>query len=164
MCDYSLYEFPNRLAQEREELVVHRFPSGALGLASAREVRNTSRMPALKLSLWASIKGFFNELFAPGLKTPVCAICVPPGARLILKDIPAQFQRALGLADEEGAIFIETSANVHTYRDAVQFRNGRRVRLQDLCVGQRVEIRSLGSDESVAEVEPEPGIAVLQGE
>jgi len=26
MCDYSLYEFPNRLAREREELVVYRFP------------------------------------------------------------------------------------------------------------------------------------------
>jgi len=99
-------------------------------------------------------------LFSAGPKTFVCAICVPPGARLVLKDIPAHFQRAIGLAVEEGAVFIETSANAHTYRDAVQFRNGRHVRLQDLCEGQRVEIRSLGSDESVPEVVPEPGIAL----
>jgi hypothetical protein len=26
MCDYSLYEFPNRLAREKEELVTYRFP------------------------------------------------------------------------------------------------------------------------------------------
>jgi hypothetical protein len=34
MCDYSLAGVPNRLAVEGEELVVHRFPTGALGLAS----------------------------------------------------------------------------------------------------------------------------------
>jgi len=151
MCDYSLYEFPNRLAQEREELVVYRFPSGALGLASAHDAYHSTNV-----GFWAGIKQFFSD----GPKTSVCAICVPPGARLVLKDIPTQFQSALGLAGEEGAVFIQTSANAHTYRDAVQFRNGRRVRLQDLCEGQRVEIRSLGSDECVAELVPEPGIAV----
>jgi len=34
MCDYSLACFPNRLAVEGEQLVVHRFQTGALGLAS----------------------------------------------------------------------------------------------------------------------------------
>jgi len=34
MCDYSLAGNPNRLAVEGEELVVHPFPTGALGLAS----------------------------------------------------------------------------------------------------------------------------------
>jgi hypothetical protein len=27
MCDYSLHHYPNRLAEEGEALVVHRFPS-----------------------------------------------------------------------------------------------------------------------------------------
>ena len=34
MCDYSLAGVPNRLAMEGEELVVHRFPTGAPGLTS----------------------------------------------------------------------------------------------------------------------------------
>src|ERR1035438_785449 len=38
MCDYSLYEFPNRLAREGEELVTYRFPSGSMGLASPVEL------------------------------------------------------------------------------------------------------------------------------
>ena len=34
MCDYSLMVIPNRLAQEGEELVTHRFWTGSLGFAS----------------------------------------------------------------------------------------------------------------------------------
>jgi len=34
MCDYSLAEFPSRLAEEGNILVVHRFPSGTKGLIS----------------------------------------------------------------------------------------------------------------------------------
>ena len=34
MCDYSLMSIPNRLASVGEELVVHRFETGAIGLAS----------------------------------------------------------------------------------------------------------------------------------
>jgi len=34
MCDYSLHHFSNRLAVEGEQLLVHRFPTGTLGLAS----------------------------------------------------------------------------------------------------------------------------------
>jgi hypothetical protein len=32
MCDYSLAGVPNRLAVEGEQLVVHRFPTGSVGL------------------------------------------------------------------------------------------------------------------------------------
>jgi hypothetical protein len=34
MCDYSLLHFPNRLAVNGEELIVHRFSSGSIGLAA----------------------------------------------------------------------------------------------------------------------------------
>ncbi len=142
MCDYSLYEFPNRLAQEREELVVYRFPSGAIGLASAHDVRNAKPdLPDSKPGIWAGLKQFLlpRRPFAA-----VCAVCVPPGARLLLRDVPAGLQRAFGLTLEETAVFLELSANAHTYRDAVQFRNGRQVRLQDLSEGQHVQILSLG--------------------
>ena len=35
MCDYSLMSLPNRLAVCGDELIVHRFELGAIGLASA---------------------------------------------------------------------------------------------------------------------------------
>jgi len=35
MCDYSLMGVPNRLAQQGEYLVTHRFRTGSLGLAPA---------------------------------------------------------------------------------------------------------------------------------
>jgi hypothetical protein len=38
MCDYSLHVFPNRLASEGEELVVHRFGGTSLGLASRSDL------------------------------------------------------------------------------------------------------------------------------
>ena len=45
MCDYSLYEFPNRLAREGEELVTYRFPSGSMGLVSPVELENAQGKP-----------------------------------------------------------------------------------------------------------------------
>jgi hypothetical protein len=34
MCDYSLYSIQTRLAVEGEDLVVHRFATGSLGLTA----------------------------------------------------------------------------------------------------------------------------------
>jgi hypothetical protein len=34
MCDYSLAHYPNRLAEEGDQLVTCRFSSGTLGLTS----------------------------------------------------------------------------------------------------------------------------------
>jgi hypothetical protein len=39
MCDYSLMAIPNRLAVSGEELIVHRFEAGSVGLASAFDLR-----------------------------------------------------------------------------------------------------------------------------
>jgi hypothetical protein len=38
MCDYSLMGIPNRLAEEGEDLVAHRFPTGSVGFASPRDL------------------------------------------------------------------------------------------------------------------------------
>ena len=40
MCDYSLMAIPNRLAVSGEQLVVHRFEAGMVGLASAFDIRS----------------------------------------------------------------------------------------------------------------------------
>jgi hypothetical protein len=74
MCDYSLARFPNRLAVEGEQLMVHRFATRTLGLAPARP-------------------GWKQFLLHSGLP----AVCVPPGARLRLYDIPEDLQWRLGV-------------------------------------------------------------------
>ena len=38
MCDYSLANVPNRLAVEGEQLVLHRFSGGSIGLTSPAEL------------------------------------------------------------------------------------------------------------------------------
>jgi hypothetical protein len=122
MCDYSLAHFPNRLAVEGERLMIYRFSSGTLGL--------TSQCLNLK------------DIFSLGRTQ---AVCVPPGARLLLRDIPGQLQKSLGLAEVEEVTFVELSAEAFSHRDAVRFANGREILLQYLRCGQRVDVLSLSS-------------------
>ena len=122
MCDYSLAGIPNRLAVEGEELVVHRFPTGSIGLAS----------PCTSASRWWSAR-----------RTP--AICVPPGARLILVDVPERLQHDLKVGPIEEVTFVQLSATPYQFRDAVRFNNRREILLQQLQCGQQVEVLSLSS-------------------
>ena len=115
MCDYSLAGVPNRLAVEGEQLVVHRFSTGSVGLAS----------PCASLS------------------SKETAVCIPPGARLRLRDIPQALP--LGLNATEEVTFVQLSAEAYQYRDAVRFQNGREILLQRLGCGQQVEVLSLAS-------------------
>jgi hypothetical protein len=121
MCDYSLAHIPNRLPMEGEQLVVHRFATWTLGLAPAR-------------------CGWRQLLFP----TRLPALCVRPGARLRLYDIPGDLQRRLGVGAVEEVVFIEQSLEAFTYRDGVRFANGREILLQQLACGQRAEVLSLG--------------------
>ncbi len=144
MCDYSLMAVPNRLAQEGEDLVAHRFPTGSLGLASPGDLKRVSEpVCAAQLSFWSTIKAFFNPLRAE----PVPAVCIPPGARLKLQDIPVRIQNEYGVGPEEDVTFTQLTAAANSYRDAVRFANGRELRLQELREGQRVRVVDL----SVAE-------------
>lgn len=122
MCDYSLAGIPSRLAVEGERLVVHRFPTGSLGLAC----------PGPSVSRWWSVK-----------QTP--AVCVPPGARLRLRDIPEDLQQQFGIGGTEEVTFLQLSATAYEFRDAVRFSNGREILLQKLQCGQQVDVQSLSS-------------------
>ena len=120
MCDYSLAGIPNRLAVEGEQLVVHRFSTGSLGLASP----------------------------CPSpLSTGTPAVCIPPGARLRLRDVPQDLQLRFGLNEIEEVTFVQQSAEAYQYRDAVRFQNGREILLQRLGCGQQVEVLSLASSD-----------------
>jgi hypothetical protein len=126
MCDYSLTGIANRLAVEGEELVVQRFRTGSVGLASSP-------------SRWLSFE-------------QTRAVCVPPGARLMLHDIPERLQHDLAVGPIEEVTFVQLSATPYRFRDAIRFTNGREIRLQDLCEGMRVKVLKM----SLPEDSPEP--------
>ena len=133
MCDYSLAGIPNRLAVEGEQLVVHRFCTGSFGLASPSDVpTKTDPPPRAPRTLW-SVR--LHALTPQKMKT-VTAVCIPPGARLRLQDIPQDVQQ---------------SAEAYQYRDAVRFQNGREILLQSLHCGQYLEVLSLASGNSQEE-------------
>jgi hypothetical protein len=144
MCDYSLHGLPNRLAQEGEDLVAHRFPTGAIGLTSPAELcRVADSCKPQKKSFWSLIKA---AVIPPGMPE-VPAVCVPPGARLRMFDIPATLQQELSVGAQEEVVFTQTGFSPHTYHDAVRFSNGRQILLQLLREGQRVQVLSLALEE-----------------
>lgn len=140
MCDYSLGGLPNRLAVDGEELIAHRFSTHSIGLASPASLHVKGGKASAKPSLWGRIKIALTQAFDPP-ETP--AVCVPPGACLVLKSIPLDLQRKWNTRAEESVYFVQTSAEVNTYRDALLFRDGRRVLLQDLREGMRIKVISL---------------------
>jgi hypothetical protein len=149
MCDYSLMALPNRLAVSGEELVSHKFQTGAMGLISSAEgklIDEASRP-----------KGFVQRLrclLNPPHSRQCTAVCVPPGARLSVRDITAQLQREVGVeGDMQEVVFTQTGAGIG-FRDAMRFSNGREISLQRLSEGQRVRILSLSSvEESTPELD-----------
>jgi hypothetical protein len=140
MCDYSLHGIKNRLAEEGETLVVHRFYTGSKGLTSPKylEPIETPRGFIAKL----------KNIFAPPSRE--CAVCIPDGAKLILHGISLGLQRTHGLCAIESVTFRQLSEEAATYRDAVEFKNGLKVRLQELEEGQQLEVAAV-SLEQVAE-------------
>jgi hypothetical protein len=152
MCDYSLHVHPNRLATDGEELVVHRFGGASLGLASPSDLRPIITAASCKPTSkkpwsWTTIKEWLLEGVEGQPNKRILAVCVPPGARLLLKDIPKGLQRELEVGEVEEVKFVEISAEVNTYRDAVRFKNSRQLLVQALREGQRVKVLSLTPEE-----------------
>jgi len=123
MCDYSLMGVPNRLAREGEDLVVHEFWTGSRGLTQTR---------------YGVVKRLFGNLEPERI-----AVCIPPGARLLLSDIPEDVQKSFAVGPSEEVTFTQLTATANTYRDAVRFANGREILLQRLNKGQRVRVLQL---------------------
>jgi len=154
MCDYSLHTFPNRLAADGEDLVVHRFAAGSLGLASPADLGSViSAESSARFWSWSRIKQWVqgqSQRWEAQSRIP--AVCVPPGARLVVRDIPKSLQREMGVRDTEEVVFVQTTAEANAYRDAIRFPNCRQILLQELREGQRVRVLST----SIAELEPDP--------
>ena len=135
MCDCALMGVPNRMAVEGEQLVVHRFRTGSLGLAAPDSTNPPKRRPH---SFWVRLKLFFT----PEQRDSVRAVCMPPGALLVVEDIPEYLHLAIGVGEIELVTFTRVKAP-DAYRDAVRFKNGHAVRLQELHEGQRMWVMSL---------------------
>jgi hypothetical protein len=132
MCDYSLAEVRTRLALEGEDLTVYRFPTGTLGFTSPAELQHRPELRGWRS--WFSVR-----------QVP-CAVCIPPGAQLMLRDIPARLQSSLGLGMEEEVVFVQVGMDAGRHRDAVRFRNNQELLLQRLAEGQRACVVSMGGD------------------
>ncbi len=131
MCDYSLYSVQNRLAEEGEDLVLHRFETGSVGFASPSDlVKCEAAAEKAVSSFWGGIKDW---LLLPRRTIP--AICVPPGTRLLLSDIPEAIQSSLCIEPSEIVVFTEVQSPSCRYRDALLLPNATRVLLQDLPEG-----------------------------
>ncbi|MFN7945315.1 MAG: hypothetical protein U0Z53_08190 [Blastocatellia bacterium] len=160
MCDYSLHSIKNRLANENEQLFVHTFHTGSKGLASVEDLKSLEKNPPLPAGagLWARFKHRVSNSLRwmdYDAQKSLCAICIPPGARLELHDIPARLQKDYGVGPHEQVTFVQLSADPYRYRDAVRFKNGQEVLLQKLTEGLRAEVVSLSLAEEVPEVWPE---------
>ena len=149
MCDYSLCGIPNRLAIEGEELVLHRFSTGSMGLASVADLQVCEQIKkdAPRKTFWKRLKGFFEEL-DQSVAAP--AVCIPPGAHLMVKNIPADLQRRFCISHEEAVLFTQIyddfnprTSQASSHRDAIRFHGGCEVRLQELREGIHVQVLSL---------------------
>jgi len=154
MCDYSLMAIPNRLAEEGEELVTHRFWTGSLGFASPLDMCKAALPLGRRLVFWPMPH---ENMYFKLREANTRAICIPPGTRLILQDIPQSLQCDLEVGPTEEVTFTQPTAAANTFRDAVRFRNGREVLLQELREGQRVKVLNLSAEafEPVPEEQPE---------
>jgi hypothetical protein len=146
MCDYSLFAVPNRLATEHEDLATYRFATGSIGLASPADLRESAHPD--RASFWSRIR----QWFFPAVSRPVRAVCVPPGARLKLRGVPATLRDTYGLQEGEEVTFTQLTASSYAYRDAIRFPNGRQVLLQELPEGLAFRVVSL----ALADPEWEP--------
>jgi hypothetical protein len=89
--------------------------------------------------LWWKIRAWFNTETEPQAR----AVCIPPGAQLIVRDIPERLQHELCIGTTEEVTFVQLSDAPYSYRDGIRFKNGKDILLQRLDEGQRVDVLAL---------------------
>jgi hypothetical protein len=164
MCDYSLHAVKNRLANEGEQLFVHKFHTGSKGLASVTDLRNLEKT-APGAGVWASFKCWVENQrrwINGDLKRSLPAVCIPPGARLHVDGIPSPMQKQFGLGPREEVTFVQLTAEPFRYRDAIRFQNGQLILLQKLSDGLRMEVMSLELAEEITAPKPAARSSILE--
>jgi hypothetical protein len=141
MCDYSLFTYPNRLACGGEQLISYRFPSYSIGLAPLEDVEAAAcraKESRTRFSWWSRLNGSNCRI---SRREHIPAVCIPPGTSLRVTHMPVEVQWRFGLGSMAEVTFVELSSSAYEYRDAIRFKNGRTVLLQDL--GEDVRFRVL---------------------
>jgi len=140
MCDYSLMEVENRLAKEGDDLVVHRFQRGSIGLTECERPPEASgwRKDTVRRAL-AALRTFLQG----AEPNSAVAVCIPPGARLLVADMPEDLQQRYNIGAVEEVTFTQLSAEANRHRDAIRLKNGAEILLQRLREGQRVRVLQL---------------------
>jgi hypothetical protein len=131
-------------------LFVHKFGFESKGLASREDFL------AARPGILRRIADFITR---PGEKIllDLPAVCVPPGARLIISGIPRWLQQKYRVGPTEGVIFTQVTHEPFRHRDAFQFGNGRTLLLQRFPEGVRAEVVRL-------DLEDEPATAAVETE
>lgn len=155
MCDYSLMAVPNRLAVCGEELVSYRFGTGAKGFISSYDARTLLEPPV-------GAKEFLARIWRVLSDKQCAAVCIPPGACLLVRDVPAALQIECGVSGgTHEVVFTQTSLDIR-FRDAFRFANGFELSLQKLNEGLKVRVLSLSSEDysvpSMWEESPNPDL------
>jgi hypothetical protein len=156
MCDYSLHNINNRLAVEGETLFVHTFYTGSKGLASMTDLENPKKWSQLPAGAgwWKKIVTWLDD-HTPSMnvtsEASLPAVCIPPGARLDVQNIPARLQKKFNLCEREEVVFTQLTDKPYVYRDALQFHNGCQILIQQLNEGLQIKVLSLALPEDVDE-------------
>jgi len=165
LCDYSLHCVKNRLANEDEQLFVHKFHTGSKGLASVTDLRGLEKTAPAGAGLWARFEFWVENQrrrINDDLKGALPAVCIPPGARLHVDGIPSPMQKQFGLGPREEVTFVQLTAEPFRYRDAIRFNNGQEILLQMLSDGLRMEVMSLALAEEIPAPKPAARSSMLE--
>ncbi len=150
--DYSLIKIRNRLADEGEELVVHRFGGGIARMVARADFEYWLRRASTveeeqSRGLWESIKNYFTGFLTyygsvDKVRTagdePGPVVAIPPEALLRVFDVPAAWQEQYQLAACEDALFLELPQPI--FRCGLCFGNGIIVPLGMLPEGQKIKV------------------------
>lgn len=148
MCDYSLMIFPNRLANEGESLVTHKFSTGSIGFVSPIDLCAPSppHPHCTDVSFWGKVSSWFA---APAARPPIPAVCIPPGARLKVQFVPTNARGVFRKEPGDDVVFTETTASWGQFRDALRVEGNREILLQYLGEGLEVQVVDLASSPQV---------------
>jgi hypothetical protein len=152
MCDYSLMTFPNRLANEGEILVTHKFSTGSIGFVSPVDLCAPSpiRSQCVEVSFWGKVRNWFAQ---PPSRSPIPAVCVPPGARLKVQSVPVNVRRVFRAEPGDDVIFTEITATWGQFRDGLRVQGKEEILLQSLGEGLEVQVIDLASSQEVPQRE-----------
>jgi hypothetical protein len=139
MYIYSLHPARNRLAREGEELVVQRLDNGSLAFISVSELEQLRQKQD---SFWADLL----DCLLLRTSARISVVSIPPGAHLLLRNVPSRVQESLGIAESQEVVLTAISGRAYSYRDALILPDQTKVLVQDLCEGIEATVLCLSSD------------------